>query len=1047
MKFLNQFIFRTPLCPFHGNPANEVGGHNLFHEALYLSSPGLLEELLKQGESTAAPDAGQFSKLVVSRYKYQARASHRCTPFGLFAGLGIGNWGSKNEIIQSINPAEALNRKTRLDMNVVCTLTQELARQNFIKPFLIYFPNSSIYRVGDTFRYIEYHYVNNQRHHKINKVDYNEFLQLLFQNAVNGLSHSQLCELLISDEVTREEATAFVDELIASQLLINQLEPNVTGDDLFDVLLRELHAIAENNRSDELQQVLDLLHQVNAAISACDTHIANPILAYREIHALLKHILPDLPETNLFQTDLYKHALHAELDTGIQERILEALRFLNRITPANPKTNLAGFISRFQANYEGCEIPLSLALDKEAGIGYPAKDISGINELVDDIGFSQPEEATRLDWNIKESYLLRLLNDAKNKNKHIVELTDDDFKKVNYSSDTVLPNSISVMFKFVDVHSGKLSLNQVGGNSATCLLGRFAGGNETLLNMVREIADFEQQQHPDQLLAEIVHLPESRTGNILARPVFRQYEIPYLAKSAVDKAFQIDMNDLLLKIVNDRIILFDKRLGKEIIPCLGNAHNYAMNSLPVYHFLCDLQAQYFTKPALGFHWGVLANQFSFLPRAEYKNIILSEARWRLSDEELEPFRDKSSNIEKKRQKFSALKAERGLPDLFLIADSDNELLINCRKAEAIDAFIDVAKNNTELVLKEFLFEPSTALVKDSDGNPFTNECIAVILNPAAKEPPANLAGMNKQKSGKAEFSIGSEWLFYKIYCGPKTADFILTEIIKPLTDELTAQAAIDKWFFIRYADPDTHLRIRFHIPDSARYNQVIQAVHHALNPLISQRLIVRIMTDTYKRELERYGDNSIEQVEQLFCNDSNFVADALAMLDAEVGGTIRWQLAIRATDALLDDFMLTTEDKYELISRLAAGFFNEHGGGKELKVKLDTKFRNLRPQIEEVMNRENDPEKNYFPLLEQLQLRSAANAPVAQEILRMRDTKTLQMPLNNLLASLLHMNLDRLFMGRNRTNEFVVYDMLSRYYKSSLARRKSVEKPDITITH
>jgi hypothetical protein len=43
------------------------------------------------------------------------------------------------------------------------------------------------------------------------------------------------------------------------------------------------------------------------------------------------------------------------------------------------------------------------------------------------------------------------------------------------------------------------------------------------------------------------------------------------------------------------------------------------------------------------------------------------------------------------------------------------------------------------------------------------------------------------------------------------------------------------------------------------------------------------------------------------------------------------------------------------------------------------------------------------------------------------------------------MNLDRLFMGRNRTNEFVVYDLLFRHYKSTLARKKSALKKDTLV--
>ena len=34
------------------------------------------------------------------------------------------------------------------------------------------------------------------------------------------------------------------------------------------------------------------------------------------------------------------------------------------------------------------------------------------------------------------------------------------------------------------------------------------------------------------------------------------------------------------------------------------------------------------------------------------------------------------------------------------------------------------------------------------------------------------------------FITGSEWLYYKFYTGPKTADLILTNLIKPVSETL-----------------------------------------------------------------------------------------------------------------------------------------------------------------------------------------------------------------------------------------------------------------------
>jgi hypothetical protein len=52
----------------------------------------------------------------------------------------------------------------------------------------------------------------------------------------------------------------------------------------------------------------------------------------------------------------------------------------------------------------------------------------------------------------------------------------------------------------------------------------------------------------DKILAEIVHIPESRTGNILRRPILRDYEIAYLSNSGVSRDYTLDINDLMVSI-------------------------------------------------------------------------------------------------------------------------------------------------------------------------------------------------------------------------------------------------------------------------------------------------------------------------------------------------------------------------------------------------------------------------------------------------------------------------------------------------------------------
>ena len=60
---------------------------------------------------------------------------------------------------------------------------------------------------------------------------------------------------------------------------------------------------------------------------------------------------------------------------------------------------------------------------------------------------------------------------------------------------------------------------------------------------------------------------------------------------------------------------------------------------------------------------------------------------------------------------------------------------------------------------------------------------------------------------------GSEWLFFKIYTGPKSADTLLAGPLRILVTSLLERAHVDSFFFIRYTDPEYHIRLRFHLPD------------------------------------------------------------------------------------------------------------------------------------------------------------------------------------------------------------------------------------------
>ena len=211
---------------------------------------------------------------------------------------------------------------------------------------------------------------------------------------------------------------------------------------------------------------------------------------------------------------------------------------------------------------------------------------------------------------------------------------------------------------------------------------------------------------------------------------------------------------------------------------------------------------------------------------------------------------------------------------------------------------------------------------------------------------------------------------------------------------------------------------------------------------VENGLISKIQTDTYRRELERYGANSIEVSESLFYIDSLATLHLLNLIEGEEGEQIRWQFAVRSVDEFLNNFQLDDDQKLALLERLKNGFIQEHSTSKEFKLQLDTKFRSVRKQVEDILNKELNIVANdeLQPLIDLLKWKSEQLQPLADQILELESNQQLQVPLTDLLASYTHMMINRIFKARQRTYEMLIYDLLYRYYKSLIGREKSKKK-------
>ena len=279
------------------------------------------------------------------------------------------------------------------------------------------------------------------------------------------------------------------------------------------------------------------------------------------------------------------------------------------------------------------------------------------------------------------------------------------------------------------------------------------------------------------------------------------------------------------------------------------------------------------------------------------------------------------------------------------------------------------------------------------------------------------------------FIPGDRWLYVKIYTGFKTADYLLKEAIPQVANRLLANRVIGKWFFIRYSDPELHLRLRFLLTDTNQVGIPVLLLHQTLQEFIQNDLVWKVQLDTYQREVERYGAATMELSESLFFRDSQYFTQILGTLRDEEAETDRWRLALASVDALLNDFGFALPQKLEFISTVNDNFVREFGLLNS-RSQLSDKYRAHRKAVEALLEATDEKHQSIYRILD---ARSNMQKPIAGQIMEHVEKGE---KLNALLSSYTHMMMNRWFRSKQRMHEAVVYDFLLKYYKSKKAREK-----------
>ncbi len=568
-----------------------------------------------------------------------------------------------------------------------------------------------------------------------------------------------------------------------------------------------------------------------------------------------------------------------------------------------------------------------------------------------------------------------------------------------------MPNSFAAVVTVLSpsdsqfARSGQIVLHVVSGPSGATLLGRFCHGDQDLLKLVREYVRMEERTVPDAVFAEITFLPFGRAGNVVARPLLRDYEIPIFGRSGCPPERQIPISDLHVWVDDAHVRLWSQNLGREVIPRLSCAHTPTGHTPVLYRFLHELQFQG-DLSGLVWDWGPFEGS-GFLPRVTVENVILSRAQWSMRTAEISDL--VSGHGASQHRRIQSWRKRRKVPRFVAYVDEERELLVDFDNVLSVDSLIEIIKKKQHALLREVPETPNRCSVSGPEGG-FCHEVILpFVSNVIDNEYDLGFEGLTQ--ASWQNFIPGSEWLYAKIYTAQQHENALIADVLGPLASRLSKNGTVDRWFFIRYADPDEHVRVRFH-GNPEKITNVVADLNAVLLPGLQSGTIFRLTFDTYQREMRRYGGSiGIELAERMFHFDSEAAVDLLMAQRLHYNEDNSWRVPVLAIDAMFGDFGFDLGERLKIAHLVSEGLGAEFSQTKEVLGQLSYKFRSIRNSMERLVRDETLEDDPIRACLVHIKQRSLRNGLIAKAFWSEFEAGRLGCSMLDLVASFVHMTL------------------------------------------
>jgi thiopeptide-type bacteriocin biosynthesis protein len=572
----------------------------------------------------------------------------------------------------------------------------------------------------------------------------------------------------------------------------------------------------------------------------------------------------------------------------------------------------------------------------------------------------------------------------------------------------------------------------VGSHAAGRTLGRFAhlvpGGTAALECCARA----EEDLRPDLIWAELVFQPHSfRLGNVSTRPNVRTYEIAVGLTPGRSPAETIPLSELVVGVRDDHFYIRWPAAGRDVAITATHMLNHR-RAPAVCRALFELNLD--RRCLLTQLQWESVSRFPFLPRLQVGRVVISLARWLLARDMLPDSAIQDAG--RFAGWFERWCAEWQVPRRVYLRLDDERLLLDLTVSAHVDELrreIAGLPAGGAVVISEVLPELDEAWTRNAEGRPFMTEFVVPLVRrtPSERERRRVASSAIAQQSAPAvtgqadpEMSSrrwlrppGSDWIFAKFYCIRSLEDELIVGSLRVFADRAHAAGLVSKWFFLRYGDPDRHVRIRFNGAPERLLTELVPPLCTLASELVARGLCTRFALDTYEREIDRFGgDDALAAVERWFAEDSYVVADCLELLSARASSLPWLPFAVLTVDALLDGLGV------DVVAR--AAWCRQQ---VRLRHIAGTEYRQwksiLRPMLAAGDGRERHA---LVPGLDRIRARvRAAASALRQELADVESRCGLTRAVDELIPSFVHLHLNRL-SGEDRRAEERILGLLWR---------------------